>query len=56
MTLNQIYHDALLEYLALTHLEDELRRSPEDELIGQVSARKTEARDKIARELLRHHK
>lgn len=46
--MTQAYRDALLEYLALSHLEDELRGNPTIYGIRhQVSSRKNLAREKI---------
>lgn len=49
--MKQTYRDALLEYLALTQLQDELRGEPDYDLRNAVSAAKIEARDAIAKEL-----
>ena len=51
--MTQTYRDALLEYLALTLLEDTLRGTPDYELRNQVSGRKNLAREKIEKELTR---
>jgi hypothetical protein len=51
--MTQAYRDALLEYLALSQLEDELRGSPVYELRNQVSGRKNLARMKLEKILLK---
>lgn len=51
--MTQSYRDALLEYLALSHLQDELRNSQDYELRNQVSGRINLAREKLEKILLR---
>jgi hypothetical protein len=48
------YQAALLEYLALSKLEDELRGQDRIELRSAVSERKNKARDKIERHVCPH--
>ncbi|MDE1902141.1 MAG: hypothetical protein KGI37_10970 [Alphaproteobacteria bacterium] len=45
--MTQGYRDALLEYLALSKLEDDLRGNTDYELRNQVSGRKNLAREKL---------
>lgn len=45
--MTQGYRDALLEYLALSKLEDDLRGHRDYELRNQVSGRKNLAREKL---------
>jgi len=47
------YRDALLEYLALTQLEDDLRGTSVDELRHAVTSRKCHARDVVSEMLLK---
>lgn len=51
--MTQQYRDALLEYLALSHLEDELRGTSDYELRNQVSGRRSLAREKLEKILSR---
>lgn len=51
--MTQAYRDALLEYLALTQFEADLRGLQDYELRNQVSGRKNSAREKIEKTLQR---
>lgn len=50
--MTQGYRDALLEYLALSQLEDELRGLPNYEFRNQVSGSKNLAREKLEKHLV----
>jgi hypothetical protein len=50
--MTQAYRDALLEYLALSRLEDELRGTVQIELSRQVSNRKSLAQEELEKTMM----